>query len=393
MKICFITKSIFNYGGVQRVVSVLASELSKYNQIDVLCTTKKFPIDRKIYNLNEKVNIVFNSEIKKINPILNVIHGAKRRINKKTGILNNERLFAVLKNSYYPSKILNKFIQYINDNNYDVVIGVEGYYSLLLGIISKNINAKTIGWQHNSYEAYFKTPNKYRWKQEVLYKKYIKNLDEYIVLTEHDKNKFYNELNIKCKKIYNPLSFISETKSKCTEKSIICVARLAMEQKGIDLLLTAFKKVTLIYRDWKLYIIGDGDDKERIEKLITDLNIENEVFIKTFTPDVQKYYLSASIFVSSSRWEGFGLVITEAMECGLPVISFANSGPKEIINKNNINGILVSCGDSDQLSEAIIDLIKNEEKRKKIANESIKRAEDFELKNIIMEWNKVLNDI
>jgi glycosyltransferase involved in cell wall biosynthesis len=393
MKICFITDTIFNLGGIQRVLSVLAGELVEYYDVDVICTSNKFKIDRDLYNLNEKVNINMKPELLHINLGEKISLKLIKIINDKTGFLNKESNIDYLTKIYYPKIIQRRIIKYLNNKSYDVIIGVAGYFSILLGIIDNELKAKTIGWQHNSYEAYFKTPYKYYWRREELFKKYVKRLNEYIVLTDDDKKILNKDVNLECERIYNPLSFTSNEKSKCEEKVIVCVGRLVEQQKGLDLLINSFKKVSIKHKDWMLYIVGDGPDKNSLNILIRKLDLENQVKIKSFTNDIKEYYLNSSIFVSSSRWEGFGLVITEAMECGLPVIAFSNSGPKEIINKQNENGVLVPCWDIDKLSEAIINLIENEEKRKNIGKASIERANDFS-KNIILEqWKAVIDRI
>lgn len=106
--------------------------------------------------------------------------------------------------------------------------------------------------------------------------------------------------------------------------------------------------------------------------------------------NVKDHYLESSIFVSTSRWEGFGLAITEAMECGLPVVAFDNSGPKEIISKPNINGVLVGNYNINKFADEIISLIENDEKRASMSLESIKRAQDFKIDNIIKQWIKII---
>ncbi len=189
------------------------------------------------------------------------------------------------------------------------------------------------------------------------------------------------------------MSFTSPLKSECTEKNVISVGRLVKDQKGFDLLINAFSTIAAKCRDWTLTIVGDGEEKNNLNDLINRLKLNSQIRIEPFTNEIQKYYLNSSIFVSSSRWEGFGLVITEAMECGVPVIAFENSGPKEIINKNNENGILVPRNNIDALGKAILDLIKDEEKRKKISKNSIERAKDFSVENTIEKWNKLLSQV
>lgn len=393
MKICFITNSIFSYGGVERVVSVIASSLTQYHDVDVLCTIDKFPIKREMYNLSLKVNVNIDSSLRKVSGTNLFLAGFGRKLNKKTGILNNKNFLPLLRKSYFPKQTQEKFIKYLNSKKYDVIIGVEGYYSLLLGIICNNLTSKVIGWQHNSFHAYFNTPNKYNYKQDELFQTYIEKLDKYIVLTDEDKIEVEKAFSAKCHRIYNPLSFTSSAKSKCADKKVISVGRLVKDQKGFDLLIKAFTAIAPKCRDWKLQIVGDGKERESLNNLINELNMSEQIKIVPFTNHIEEYYLHSSIFVSSSRWEGFGLVITEAMECGVPVIAFENSGPKEIINKNNENGILVPRNDIDALSKAILDLIQNEKKRTQISKKSIERAKDFSIENIVNQWNEIFDSM
>lgn len=392
MKICFITSTIFNLGGVQRVVSVLASELSKNNKVDIICTNKDFKINREMYNLNLNVNIKFKPELLNKNFTSKVICKTFKKVNSSTGVFNNETMSNVLKYIFYPNEIINKFIDYLRKENYDVIVGVEGYYSLLLGEIGDKINSKTIGWQHNSYDAYLNNKNKYYWKQNELFKKYLPRLNKNIVLTYDDMEKYKEKLDLDCEVIYNPLSFESHKKSTCDNKSIIFAGRLLEQQKGLDFLIEAFSIVHKVKKDWILMILGDGPDREILIKHIEKHNLQDKVILFGQCDNVKDYYVDSSIFVSTSRWEGFGLAITEAMECGLPVVSFDNSGPKEIINKPDINGILVKNHDVVELANEIIKLIDNDGKRKSMSSESIKRAKDFKIDNIVKQWIKIFEE-
>lgn len=390
MKICFITTNIFSLGGVQRVVSVLSNELIKQHKIEILCISEKPKVDNNLYNLAAEINVEFDYSLIKTNIFSKVFRKIIKDINKKTGILNSEEYYKKLINIYFPNRVRWNFVRYLNKKQYDIIIGVEGLFSILLGSIKEQLNSKVLGWQHNSYDAYLKNPYRYFWNLDVLFNKYICKLDEYIVLTNYDKVMYKNEKNIKCNVIYNPLSFESNKKSNCSKKVVLFVGRLEEQQKGLDLLIKAFNRVCLKNKDWILKIVGDGPDKERLEQLIKDFKLAERIKIEPSTNNIKEYYLNSSIFVSSSRWEGFGLVITEAMECGLPVVAFDNSGPKEIINKNYENGILVPCEDINSLANAILDLINNEEKRKEISESAIKRAEDFNIENIAEKWKSIL---
>lgn len=393
MKICFITSTIFSLGGVQRVVSVLANKLSENCKVEVLCTDEKFKIDRSLYNLNPKIKVQLNHDLLRKRIGSKIIGKVFRKINYKDGILNNSKMKSILAYTYYPYEIRNNFIKYLNSQNYDAIIGVEGDYSLLLGIITDKLKTRSIGWQHNSYDAYLNNKDKYYWGQDELFKSYIPKLNEYVVLTNDDKIKYKEKLGVDCKVIYNPLSFESNMKSSYDNKSIIFVGRLVEQQKGLDFLVEAFSKVHKSKNDWTLNIVGEGPDKQKLIDSIKKFNLENSIVLSGESDNVKEHYLKSSIFISTSRWEGFGLVITEAMECGLAVVAFDNSGPREIINKPNINGILVKRYDVNQLANEIIKLIEDKEKRKNISYESIKRAEDFKINYIIDQWNKTIKGI
>lgn len=386
MNICFLTDNIFSLGGVQRVVSVLANELSKNNNIDILCVSDRNKIDRKIYNLSENINVEIDACIFQKNFFQKFKSKFGRIINENTNVFNNKKMLNILTDIYFPKCIRERIINKLNSKNYDIVIGVEGIFSVLLAIVSNDLNAKTIGWQHNSFDAYFNTKKRYYWRQAQIFEYYIKNLNEYVVLTDYDKKKVDEKFKIDSKRIYNPLSFNSEKKSNLDNNTILFVGRLVEKQKGLDLLIKAFNIVAQKNKNWVLKIVGEGPDKNKLIKMIDEYNLNDRIILENFTNDIKKHYLDSTIFVSSSRWEGFGLVLTEAMECGLPVISFANSGPNEIINKNNVNGILVEKDNFESLAYNIINLIENKNEILKFSNESIRRAKDYSLESIVNNW-------
>jgi glycosyltransferase involved in cell wall biosynthesis len=392
-KIAFLVTDVFELGGLQRVVSVLANELNKKHEIEIICVAENVKIDRSFYNLDENIKVHLKSDLIKKNFLKKVYSKVNKEVHYRTDLLNKKDMLNHLTEVYYPKESQKKLTEFINSQNYDIVIASEGTLSIILAIIASGLNSKTIGWQHNSYNAYFETNKKYHWKENNIFKKYMKNLDAYVVLTDDDKNLIQKNFDINPTRIYNPLSFKSDEKSKCDNKNILFMGRLVEKQKGLDLLMEIFKIVADKNKEWNLIIIGDGPDKEKLKQQIIDLNLEDRVELKKFTSKVIECYLDASLFVSTSRWEGFGLVITEAMECGLSVIAFENSGPKEIINNNGENGILVPCKNVEGFAEKILYLINNPEELKKISQNSILRAKDFEITRIIKDWNDLIMKI
>jgi glycosyltransferase involved in cell wall biosynthesis len=173
------------------------------------------------------------------------------------------------------------------------------------------------------------------------------------------------------------------------EKRVIAVGRYSFE-KGIDLLIKAWKIVEDLIPDWRLDIFGDGDQSV-YKELTEQLNIEHKrCVLHGRTTNVQKEYVNSSIFVCSSRFEGFGLAIVEAMACGLPVVSFdCPWGPRSII-KDNEDGLLVEDGNPQQLALALKSLMDDGTIRKRMASAALVNVRRFQLQEIAEKWKTLV---
>lgn len=216
----------------------------------------------------------------------------------------------------------------------------------------------------------------------------LKKLDRFITLTDEDKMLWTELKNVLT--INNPLSFFPDKTSKCENKQIVAAGRY-VPQKGFDLLIDAWSLVEKKHPDWKLNIFGDGDRK-LLENIIIKNNLQN-CYLNHSTSDIASEFINSSIYVLSSRFEGFGLVITEAMACGVPPIAFdCPCGPKDIIN-NLKDGILVNSGDINELAEKICFLIENEEIRKDMGSNARKNAERFKIEHIAEQWKLLFEEL
>ena len=389
MKIAFLTHSVFSDGGVQRVVTTVANELSKTYNVDIICTNENIKEDRDKYKLSEDVRVIFN-DINRCEKYKEIILRSFRFLNRKFGLFNNKYLYKFLSRIYYPKYQQNNIKNLINNNKYDVIVGCEGYYALLMGVIKNNgISARVFSWHHNSYDVYLKNKGKYYWNEDILFSKLLKNVDRNIVLTKYDKKLFEKILGVRSIALYNPLSFKCDIKSNQKNKIIICAGRLE-KRKGMDLLIKSFAKID-DKNGWKLLIVGSGEMKEELEKLIIDLNVKRYVTIIPFNKDIKKYMVNSSIYAMASRAEGFGLVVTEALEAGLPVISFNTTGPSEIL-ENKECGIIVDNFKIDRYCNALKELMFNDKKRILYSQNAIVRAKDFEKNKIIEEWKNILEE-
>ncbi|MBO5579875.1 MAG: glycosyltransferase family 4 protein [Prevotella sp.] len=222
------------------------------------------------------------------------------------------------------------------------------------------------------------------WSKQLLNN--LKKLDRFVVLTDKDRELWTELDNVVT--IPNPSPFMPSAVSPLTEKRVIAVARYSHE-KGIDLLLEAWAQVEKRTKDWRLEVFGDGDTTA-FNALIDKLGIDRRrCQLNGRTTDIEQEYLKSSIAVCSSRFEGFGMVIIEAMACGLAVASFdCPWGPRSII-KDGEDGLLVENGNVGELADALVTLIQDSAKRESIAKYAIQNVKRFQMEKIAEQWRQL----
>lgn len=216
-----------------------------------------------------------------------------------------------------------------------------------------------------------------------------KLFDKFIVLTNQNANEWPKaDISV----IPNPISFYTSDPSNLKSKKVISVGTMS-HVKGFDLLLKAWRTVIDKHPDWELEIYGKPLLRNELVQLSQELGIENNVEFNDPVVDIEAKYRQASIYVLSSRFEGFGMVLIEAMACGLPCVSFnCPSGPADIITDNE-DGYLVTANDINLLSEKIISLIENETTRQlmgTIARENVKR---YMPEQIVGKWDTLFKEL
>jgi GalNAc-alpha-(1->4)-GalNAc-alpha-(1->3)-diNAcBac-PP-undecaprenol alpha-1,4-N-acetyl-D-galactosaminyltransferase len=174
--------------------------------------------------------------------------------------------------------------------------------------------------------------------------------------------------------------------------TILAMGRLDW-QKGFDLLIEAFAKVSARHHDCTLEIWGEGQERGNLEKMIADKGLEEWIKMPGVTKVPYEKMRQADLFVLSSRYEGFPNVLCEAMACGMPVVSFnCHSGPSEIV-RDGIDGILVSPEDTSALADALYRLLTDETERKRLAARAIEIAERFGIDNIMDQWTRLIIEL
>lgn len=211
-----------------------------------------------------------------------------------------------------------------------------------------------------------------------------------VTLTHEDKAAWTEIDNLYV--IPNPVSFSSDTVSALNQKQVIAVGRY-VEQKGFDNLITIWSKVHQRHPDWVLKIYGEGVLREALQRQVDELQLSDTCLLEHAVPDIQSMYLESSIFALSSNYEGFGLVIVEAMSCGLPVVSFAcPCGPRDIITSGK-NGLLIEPHDLDGFAEGICRLIEDEELRQRMGTAGRERASHYTIENIGQQWTELFDKL
>ena len=354
-KIGFLIMNFENGGGTERVTSIIANELLDRNYDVTIYSCQKG--NKCKFSIDDRVHLCSLEGEKYKNPIW--------------------RKFQITK----------KLIEHAKNDKIDVMIAVDVALYLYLIPLQMGHLCKCIAWEHFNY---YINPNK---MVKCARKMAAKYADCVVVLGKNDLENYKNH----CKKIkrltyiYNPIAVAIEPKADIKSKKIIAMGRLN-NQKGFDLLIEAWAKLEPDFNDWEVNIFGEGLLKEQLQKQIDDKNLK-KFFLRGYSENISKNMADSSIFVLSSRYEGFVLVLLEAQAIGLPCVSFnCKEGPAEIID-DGVNGFLVEPLNVDSLAEKIRTLMENEELRKQFSRKSTKDLGRFERKQIMDKWDKLLSEL
>ena len=387
IKVCFFMNSPFTMGGEQRVTRILANYLSSIDNYKVyflLDSTERITNSKL---LNSNIEIIYLNEMNYINRLKTKIFNKISMLNSKTGIIKNNKY--LLSKTYCIKSREEEIANIINNYNFDYVIGVASKYFGILSIIKNRINSNIIAWEHSCFKAYFETKGRRFYNQNAFINDLFSKIDNYVVQTKDDYKQIKNKYNYKTIVINNPNTFNLKngTSSKLNNKIFLAIGRMD-KVKGYDILIKSFKIFHEQNNEWKLYLVGDGKMLKHYKKMVSKYNLNDYVIFEGNQNDVSKYYLNSSIYMMTSLWEGWGMVVTEAMQYGLPVISNNLPCVHEIFEKEYC-GIIVEKGTPTFYAEAMISLVKNgiyKTMRRNCQN----RAKNFDISIIGKKWKSIL---
>ena len=381
-KICFLVDSIFSFGGVQRVTAVIAKALAKNYDVTIVTFDAPSTKDTTLYKLEETdIHYRFfqfpkSNHLKwKCSKIYSALY---RKILPQTQLTSKW-----YSHSSFLSEKRNALIQELQKGNYDVIIGVHAPLAVRLAACKPYLGeTKLIGWIHNSYEALFGEKSLYVGSELRKYYEYqLEKLHHTIVLCQYDARRYHFPTMV----IYNPLTLTPGNLSTGNSKKFLAVGRFSRQHKGFDLLIKAFHLFTQQQQEWTLDIVGEGVEESLYRQMIREYGLQDRITIHPFTDHIQSYYSNAQIYVLSSRWEGFGLVLVEAMAHGLPIVSSDLPTSKEIMGDF---GLYFENENVEQLAQQLNAATQLDWQKK--SQEALEITKRFDLDTIIQQWEKLI---
>lgn len=354
----FVIGNLDNHGGTERVSTMLANEFCKHGYDVTFISPRSegkifFPLDSRIktYCLSSQYSFFSKLRIWKRFYLLILLIIWRRRI--------------------------------------DIIIDVDLGTAHFTAPIIRFTRCEEITWDHFNYKQNEKVS--YRQSALELVKKYASKL---VVLTKADAQMYLSNTDLSTdfiEQIYNPLTFNIGAPIPHASKRVVAVGRMT-EQKGFDILLDIWHRIEALHPSWTLEIIGNGEDEVSLKEQSKKLGLTRVVFSEP-TNDIQSKLQEASIYVLSSRYEGFPMVLLEATAMSLPIVAFdCLTGPSEIV-KDGCNGYLIPTFDEEKFAQRLSSLIENEGDRTLFGKKSFEISQQYKMSNIFKKWEKLINEV
>lgn len=376
-KICYCTPALYSAGGVERVVTTKANYFVEHFGYEVTIIVTEGNGDHSFFHLSQRVEVInlglafedlWNKPFfKKL-----ILYFQKQRLYKK--LLKRELLR--IKPDITIST-LRREINFINDIQ-------DG--SCKIGEL--HLSRYSYRGIEDDDSSHLKRLFSRWWKKDIISR--LRSLDKFVVLTNSAVRDWPELDNVRM--IPDPLSIDGFCQNRPEIKRIISIGRYSNE-KGYDLLLRIWSIVEKECVDWQLDIYGMGDPTPYV-KMVDDLSIDQRrCHLKSSLVNVESEYINSSIFVHPSRSEGFGLVIVEAMACGLPVVSFdCENGPRSIIS-DGVDGFLVPAFNIRFFADRVIRLIKDVNLRIQMGGNGRLKSKQYAIENIALQWKSLFDEL
>ena len=393
MKKVTILSLHLGYGGIEKSITGLANILCEKYEVEIICIYKLY--EKPAFFIDERVKITYLIEsdisLRLAKYKLLLFKGHFIQLTKKLteDYFSKLKFISFIKDGIsgifmYPKRFL-VTKKAISENDADIMISTRTFLNEWLSGYGKS-NVVKIGWEHNHHH------NNEKYAVDVV--RSSKKLD-YFVLVSKDLKRYYTrklrKYHCKCLYIPNLLDSIPKRLSPLKEKRLISVGRLSAEKGQLDLL-RIFKHLLKRHPDWHLDIIGDGPEREKLEKYITTRQLQDNVTLHGFQSKeyIDKLLHKSSLYIMTSYTESFGIVLLEAMSHGIPCVAFSSAeGAREIITSGK-NGYIIKNRNANAMIKKIEDLMKKDDVRKQMGKEARKTIKQYTKEVVQEDWYKLL---
>ena len=374
MKILFVIDKMKNFAGIERILTCKMNYIENHTSHRIYMTTYEQQSQSLPFPLN--ANIIYKP--------LDIVMPQRSEM----------KLFQWLK-TYHNSRYRfhQQFKSLIKVIRPDIVVSTVYSYQVLDIIINTchQEGIKTVMESHTQGKT-VTLSQKFKYNQQLfklftIWDRYImrslRHCNCVVTLTKQD-IPFWQKYAKRIEVIPNMLTITPKEVKDYEVKRVISAGRY-MSEKGFDMLLEAWHLLPVEFRDWHLYIFGNGD-RSMYQAIVDRYDIGRNVHLMPATDNISEEFYKSSVYVMSSRYEGFGLVLAEAMSCGLPCVSFdCPYGPGEII-KDGEDGLLAKYKDVEDLAHKMVQLMSNTDLRRNMGKRAIKNITRYEPRTIMNQW-------
>ena len=371
MKKVTILSLHLGFGGIEKSVVALANILCENYEVEIVSTYRLY--DKPSFNVDSRVHIVY------------LMEGFKPNKEEIKAAIKSKNVFSFAEECFKATKILSlrkkTMVNYIKNCDSDVIIATRDIFDKWLSQYGKKDTLK-IGWEHNHYH------NNMKYAKKIVNSN--KGLD-YLVLVSNGLKDFYakkmSKFNCQCVYIPNIIDNMPKEGSLLSKKKLISVGRLSPEKGYMDLL-KIFSILHKKYPDWTLDIVGDGNEKEKMDEYIKNNNLSKFVTLHGYQMKdyIDKLLNNSSIYLMTSYTESFGIVLIEAMSHGVPPIAFDSAeGANELIVDGE-NGYLIKNRNFDEYVEKVEYLINDKQERKKMGIAGMQCAKMYTSDVVCKQW-------
>ena len=381
MTIVYLFDSFTRYGGIERILTDKMNYLAEHYGYHIILVTYGQEGQEPVYQLSPPVRLV----------------DVDTPVHRRYQYGRVHRIFFCLRMYHLYTKRVKAVLE---ESNADILVATTHNFFILCALYQLRHLAKTVVESH----IYGKWGELYKRKglinsiyfnvKDSIFRRLVKKSDVLVTLTEGDRTLWSKVKDSVV--IPNTLRYYPENIDTSLHefKKVIAVGRLDY-QKGFDLLLKSWEEVYAHHQDWHLDIYGGGDDseKEKLLQLCETYGMQQSVEFHEPDKNIYAQYMKSDMFVMSSRYEGFGLVLIEAMSCGIPCISFdCPYGPSDVI-KDGEDGALVENGNIKELADKICWMIENKRQRKQMGQMARENVKRFLPEKIMPQWKQLFETL